>query len=101
MNKKIRRDKTFLKYKNRIERFVANGSYVFIGTEQDRFGLRVDTPTVQQVMESKQWLHYKTTSTPCSCYCCSGAYKYRRHEVKIETRKLIKEFYESDKENCS
>lgn len=101
MNKKIRRDREYLKYKNRIERFVANGSYIFLFEAPGRLGDRIDTPTVKQVMDSKQWLYYKTTSTPCSCYCCSGHYKYRRHEVKVETRKLIKEFYESDKESCS
>lgn len=103
MNKQIRRYREYLKYKNRIERFVANGSYVFVKSEETkglrtyRSGdfIRIDKPTVNDIMEDGGWKYYKHTSTPCSCWMCSGYYKYKRHEQKIENRRLIEEYYEN------
>jgi hypothetical protein len=98
MNKKIRRYREYLKYKNRIERFVANGSYVFIKSDETRGMrtyhsgdfIRIDKPTVNDIMKDGGWNYYKHTSTPCSCSMCAYD-KYKRHEQKIENRKLIKE----------
>ena len=85
MNKKRRQELKQLKFKNRIKRFVANGSYYYSGRE------RIDSPTVQDVINNGDCLYYKTTSTPCSCWMCSGYYKYKRHEEKIVVRKLIQD----------
>lgn len=34
---------------------------------------------------------YKSTSGCCSCYMCSGYYKYRRKNFKKETIRILKE----------
>lgn len=86
MNKKRRQELKMLKFINRIERFIANG-----GSYYTKDMVRVDTPTVQDVIDDGGFNNYRTTSTPCSCWMCSGYYKYRRHEQKILERRLIQE----------
>lgn len=86
MNKKRRQELKRLKFINRIKRFVANGGYYFTQDSE-----RIDTPTVQDVINDGGHMSYKTTSTPCSCWMCSGYYKYRRHEQKVIERKLVQE----------
>jgi hypothetical protein len=86
MNKKRRQELKQLKFINRIKRFIANGKYYFTKDRE-----RIDSPTVQDIINDGGFLCYKTTSTPCSCYTCSGEYKYRRHEHKIIERKLVQE----------
>lgn len=95
INKKRRQELKQLKFINRIKRFVANGRYYFTSDS-----VRIDSPTVQDVIDDGGYMCYKTTSTPCSCWMCSGYYKYRRHEEKVIERKLIQEgiedFYDLD-----
>ncbi len=86
MNKQRRNELKQLKFKNRIKRFVANGSYFFTKDMQ-----RIDSPTVQDVINDGGFQWYRTTSCPCNCWVCSGEYKYKRHEQKVENRKLIEE----------
>jgi hypothetical protein len=91
MNKKRRNDLAWYKYRNRVERWVANLT-IYIS----RDGEYVYHPKALDVMRDGGQRKLKHTSTLCSCYCCSGYYKYRRHEVKVETQKLLKEFFEGD-----
>ena len=95
MNKKRRQELKQLKFINRIKRFVADGTYFFT-----KDSVRIDTPTVQDIINDGGYLYYKNTSTPCSCWECSSYYKYRRHEHKAIERKLVQEgledFYNLD-----
>ena len=95
MNKKIRQERKRLKFINRLKRFVANGGYYFTNE-----WVCIDSPTVQDVINDGGYMCYKTTSTPCSCWMCSGYYKYRRHEQKVIEIRLIqeglKDFYNLD-----
>ena len=88
MDKKQRRDKEFYKYKKRISKWVSNRKIYFT-----RDGRKIYNPKTVDILEDRGQLCYKTTSTPCSCYCCSDIYKYQRHEKKQEDRRLLEEFY--------
>lgn len=85
MNKGRRNELTLLKYKKRLRRFVQNTN-LYIGQSGE-----YNHPKTCQLFEDREQLIYKTTSTPCSCYMCSGYYKYKRHEKKREDRRLIQE----------
>lgn len=86
MNKKRRQELKQLKFINRLKRFVTSLDYYFTKNHE-----RIDSPTVQDVIDDKSMLFYKTTSTPCSCWMCSGYYKYKRHEEKVIERKQIQD----------
>ena len=94
MNKKRRLELTFLKYKKRIERWV----HTNCGTYRNRDGVEIQHPKTVDVIKDRGQLVYKTTSVPCSCYSCSGYYKYRRKDFKKETLRILKEEFE---ESCS
>lgn len=85
MNKKIRQDLKQLKYQQRIKRFVLG-----LDTYITRDGERIHQPKAADVIADKGQLNYMTTSTPCSCWMCAYN-KYRRHEQKIENRKMLEE----------
>ncbi len=86
MNKKVRQERKQLKYEKRIRRFVASVTlYV------NREGEYIYYPTTQYIMRDNGQLAYKTCSTPCSCWGCSGEYKYKRHEQKKIEMRLIQE----------
>lgn len=53
---------------------------------------RYDLKLVDYLNERAQY-KLKHTCTLCSCYGCSGYYKYRRHEKKQEDRRLLEEFF--------
>ena len=89
MHKGRRNELTFLKYKKRIRRFAATAD-IYV----DREGNYIYSPKTVDVLRDKGQLGYKTTSVPCSCWMCSGEYKYKRHLQKLENRKLINEFFE-------
>jgi hypothetical protein len=84
MNKKIRQERKMLKFKSRIKRFVANGGYYYTLDLQ-----RIDSPTVQDVINDGGYQCYKTTSCPCNCYMCSGYYKHDRAKQNIADREII------------
>jgi len=89
MDKKQRRDKEFYLYKKRLKNWAGNLSAVI-----DREGeLRYDMKLIDLLNERVQY-KLKHTSTLCSCYGCSGYYKYRRYEKKMEDRKLLEEYNE-------
>ena len=88
-NKKQRRDYTFFKYKKRIAIWSCK-----LKIYKCRDGSEIYNPKVIDILEDNGQYKFKHTNTICSCYGCSGYYKYRRHEKKIEYRKLIKEYQE-------
>lgn len=91
MNKKRRQELTELKYKKRIRRFIASCTlYV------NRNGEYIYSPKTQDVIDDRGQLVYKTSATPCSCFMCSGAYKYKRYEQKVIDKKLIQEGLEEN-----
>ncbi|MEO6304475.1 MAG: hypothetical protein ABIP51_15025 [Bacteroidia bacterium] len=85
-NKKTKKDLTFLKYKKRVKRFAANCSHYITKDGRDIFN-----PKTIDIIKDKGYLEYKNSSVLCSCYDCSGYYKYKRHLKKAEDLKLIKE----------
>ncbi len=93
MNKKRRQELNQLKFIKRLKRAVAT-----IHLYVNRDGEYVRNPIVQDVLDDNGMLYYKTTSTPCSCWMCAYD-KYRRYEVKKETRRLIQEYYEDKMED--
>lgn len=84
MNKGRRQELKQLKYLKRIKRFVA-GNHCYVNRE----GNYIYQPKAVDVVKDRGQLIYKTTSTPCSCWMCSGYYKYKRTEFKKQTRLLI------------
>ena len=86
MDKKRRNELTQLKYKKRIRIFVAN-----IDIYICRDGRQIRNPRTIDIIKDGGQRVYKSTSTPCSCYMCSGEYKYRRHDKKKEDRRLLQE----------
>lgn len=83
MNKKIRRDKTFLKYKKRIALLAANTDHYIT-----KDGTDIYKPKTIDIINDKGFLSLKTQATLCSCYGCSGCYKYKRHLKKKEDNYL-------------
>lgn len=86
MNKRRRQELKQLKYIKRIKLYI-QGIDIYFSREDETFY----KPKVVDVVADNAQYAYKTTSTPCSCWMCSGYYKYRRHLKKIEDRKLIQE----------
>ncbi len=86
MNKGRRNELTFLKYKKRIKRF-AQSACLYV----DRDGNYIYDPKTIDIINDKGQLIYKTSATPCSCWMCSGYYKYNRIEFKKEAQRLIDE----------
>ena len=86
MNKQIRKDKEFYKYKKRLHRLVP---YLF--RYRDKDGEIVNNPTTDQLLKEHAFHDLKNTSTPCSCWMCSGYYKYNRAKVKAAWRKNQRE----------
>lgn len=92
MNKQRRNELTQLKYKKRIRRFVLS-CHLYV----NRDGEYIYEPKTCDVINDLGQLVYKTSSTPCSCFMCSGYYKYKRHEQKVIERKLIQDGLEEFK----
>lgn len=42
-------------------------------------------------INGRDFVKYRTTSTPCSCYMCSGYKKYKREKYKNEFLNILKE----------
>ena len=89
MDKKQRRDKEFYVYKKRLRKWMSSGR-IFINREEDYC---FDLKWIEFYKDRAQY-KLRHTATLCSCYGCSGYYKYRRYEEKIEFRRLLKEYYE-------
>jgi queuine/archaeosine tRNA-ribosyltransferase len=89
MDKGQRKRMTFLKYKKRIARWTQ-----MVCQYQTRDGETIYFPKTVDVMNDGACLDFKSMATRCSCYCCSGYYKYRRNEFKQETERLLKEYRE-------
>lgn len=89
MDKKRRNDLTYFRYKKRVKNWIKNLS-VYINRE----GEHIRNPKVADVLKDNGQCKLRNTSTLCSCYDCSGYYKYRRNEKKLEDRRLLREFYE-------
>ena len=87
MNKGRRNELTLLHYKKRLRRFANSyGNYQYVGRN-----LKKNHPKTCELFDAREQLVYKTASTPCSCYMCSGYWKYRRCEKKREDVRLINE----------
>jgi hypothetical protein len=89
MNKARRTELTQLKYEKRIRRWVASLSMYIC---QD--GSSIQNPKAVDVIRDRGQLLYKAQSTPCSCWMCSGYYKYNRNDKRNEDRRLLNEYYE-------
>lgn len=87
MDKNQRKRKEFFKYKKRLSNWLNSITYYFDGDE-------ITNPKLIDLLKDNIQYKLKHTTTLCSCYCCSGYYKYRRHEKKREDQKLIKEYFE-------
>lgn len=89
MDKQRRNELTRLKYKRRISIWVAKlDAYIA------RNGERIYKPRTIDVIKDNAQYKYKHTGTLCSCYGCSGAYKYNRNKKKTEDRRLLAEYFE-------
>lgn len=42
--------------------------------------------------DNRDYTKLMTCATTCSCYMCSGYYKYNRTEYKHETERIIREW---------
>ncbi len=91
MNKYRRQELNQLKFIKRLRRAVATID-IYVNCN----GEYVRNPIIHDVLNDNGMLFYKTTSTPCSCWMCAYD-KYKRHEYKKETRRLIDEYYEDIK----
>lgn len=85
MNKKIRRDLTYLKYKKRVSQLVQNMD-VYITNDGDW----IYNPKVVDVLKDRGFYILKTSSVLCSCYMCAGE-SYNRAKKKKEDRKYLNE----------
>lgn len=89
-NKGRRQELTLLKYKKRLKQFTA-GYKSWVGD-----GFEINNPTIADLVAEHVLTILKSSSVACSCWSCSGAYKYKRHEFKRETQKLVDEYYSMD-----
>jgi hypothetical protein len=85
MNKQRRNELTKLKYKKRLKRWISCGGLYHLNGEW------VDKPNVTEAMRENVLTAFKSSATLCSCFMCSGFYKYQRHVKKQEDRKAITE----------
>jgi len=86
MNKGRRNELTQLKYLKRVKRYVSSCSLWVLSS-----GEYLYDPKTIDIIKDKALLGFKSSSVLCSCWSCSGSDKYRRHEKKMEDRKLITE----------
>ncbi len=87
MNKDRRQEIKQLKYKKRIQRFAASA-----GRYHNRKGEVIYNPKTIDVLADNGQLHYKTTSTPCSCPMCQDPDRnYHRAKVKETSGKELSE----------
>lgn len=91
MNKGRRQELAQLKYIKRVKRYIA-GSRIWILSS----GETIHNPNVEDMYNAKEFLEFKSSSVLCSCWGCSGEYKYKRHEFKRETQRLVDEYFNSD-----
>ena len=89
MNKQVRKEHTWRRYKKRLQTWVACLT-LYVTRDGDYFY----HPTVEDVIKDGGQVKRKHAATLCSCYMCSGHYKYRRHEKKQEDQRLVKEYFE-------
>lgn len=89
MDKKQRRDKTFRLYKKRLKKWMSSGR-VYINRDGE---YHFDLKLIDYLNERAQY-KLKHTATLCSCYSCSGYYKYRRNDKKQEDVRLVEEYKE-------
>lgn len=82
--KDYRRHKMFTKLENRLKTFYYNRSWYRV----DGVNCFADYQTKVKNGEQDLWL--RNTGVPCSCYTCSGYYKYNRLP-QSEIKKIINE----------
>lgn len=93
MNKGRRNELTQLKYKKRIKRWTAN-----CGIFVDQDGQYNYNPSSDYFIKNNLYTEFKNSSVLCSCWMCSGEWKYKRHLKKQEDMRLIQEALE---EGCA
>lgn len=89
MDKRRRKELEWLKYKKRLYRWICTGGII-----RNREGKWMENFKLADALKERAQYKLKHTAVLCSCEGCSGMYKYRRHEVKKETQRLLKEFNE-------
>lgn len=99
MNKGRRNELAWLKYKKRVSRWNSN-AHIYVTRE----GEYIYSPRTIDVINDHAQYKFKHTAVVCSCWVCSGEYKYKRHQQKREDEKLIAEalnnyYQENDKED--
>lgn len=79
---------TYFKYVKRLKKWMNSGR-VFVKRDGEYC---FDLKFIDFYNDRAQY-KLRNTSTLCSCYGCSGYYKYRRHDKKTEDRRLLEEYY--------
>jgi hypothetical protein len=87
MNKGRRHELKMLKYRKRLHRWVSG-----ITRYHTRTGEIIYHPTVEDIIADNGQNCYRTTSSPCSCWCCSGEKKYNRAKEKRDTQRDIQNY---------
>ena len=90
-NKGRRQELTRLKYLKRVKRYVESCSLWVLSD-----GEYLYNPKAVDIINDKALLEFKSSSVLCSCWGCSGEYKYKRHEFKKETQRLVDEYLAGD-----
>ena len=75
--------------KARMQKFSSWGGYTIF----DETGSRIDNAHWFEIAQQRWVKKYKDSSTPCSCWLCSGE-KYNRIDYVKETQRMIRESLE-------
>lgn len=85
-----KRQRVLMKQRHFIKRLKRVLSRIDVVATKERIR-RVTNTNWRDFMNSRDFNCYRTTSTPCSCYMCSGYNKYKREKFKKDTFVLLKE----------
>ena len=88
MDKRLR---VLMKQRHFIKRIKRVFNTVDVIVTEDKKLVDINSLIWKDFMNSRAFNCYRTTSTPCSCYMCSGWKKYKRNNFKKETNRILKE----------
>lgn len=86
MNKGQRNEIAKRKYKQRVSR-LAQGLDQYVTQN----GEIIYNPKTVDLLKDNAQNCYRTTSTPCSCYCCQNGKVEHRKKIRREADRLIRE----------
>jgi hypothetical protein len=78
--------RNYLKRKYYIRRLKRNSYWLPYGNS-----IFDDPHTWKDLYDDRRFTRLRTCATLCSCYMCSGYYKYQRKDYKRETERILKE----------